>query len=40
MLAPFLEGYVVVTVGSERPHERKVWLVGLNGFVVAEEGAE
>jgi hypothetical protein len=40
MLAPFAERFAVVTVASERPHARRMWLVGLDNIRVADEADE
>ena len=37
MLTPFPTRYVIATVGSERPHARIVWLVGLRDFRLVDE---
>ncbi len=37
MLTPFPTRYKVDTVGSDRPHEKRVWLVGLNSFRIVDE---
>jgi hypothetical protein len=36
MLSRFTERFAVVTVGSERPRVRLIWLVGLNSFTVVD----
>lgn len=37
MLAPFPTRYRVATVGSARPRERRMWLVGLRDFKIVDE---
>lgn len=37
MLTPFSTRYYVVTVGSERPHAKMVWRVGLKDFRIVDE---
>lgn len=37
MLTRFAERFAVVTFGSERPHARLMWLVGLSSFTVIGE---
>ena len=40
MLKPFTDRFAVVTVGSERPHARMMWLVGLNSFKSIDESID
>ena len=40
MLTPFAVRFAVVTLGSERPHARLMWLVGLNSFKYVAESEE
>lgn len=40
MLAPYAERFAVVTVAAERPHARKIWLVGLDGIKIADDTEE
>jgi hypothetical protein len=40
MLKPFTDRFAIVTVGSERPHARMMWLVGLNSFKSVDESID
>jgi hypothetical protein len=37
MLKPFADSFAVVTVGSERPRTKMMWLVGLSSYTIDDE---